>query len=188
MLERPAAIRAILAAIDERDFLVCGLGYLSRELYAQTETMRGRCLYCMGSMGSVGPIALGVSLAQPTVRVLALEGDGSLLMNLGSLATLLRYGSSRVRLIVFDNKSYESTGGQRSQPDGFELERVCAAAGLRTWVAQTEAQLKEFLSDPEGQVLVVKTAPGSGAPRITQPPAAIAAAFQLELQDRAAEH
>ena len=74
-LQRSAAIESILAAMNDRDFLVSALGYLSRELYAKTEKIRGRCLYCMGSMGSVTPIALGVALAQPTVRVLAIEGD-----------------------------------------------------------------------------------------------------------------
>lgn len=181
-LQRSAAIESILAAMNDRDFLVSALGYLSRELYAKTEKIRGRCLYCMGSMGSVTPIALGVSLAQPTVRVLAIEGDGSLLMNLGTLATLRRYGSSQIRLIVFDNGSYESTGGQVCQPPGFELERVCTAAGLQTSVARNEMRILEFLADPEARVLIIKTSLGEKPPpRIEEPPAAIASAFHLEL-------
>ncbi len=182
MISRAKAITAVLGAMDERDFIVCALGYLSRELYAQTASIRGRCLYCMGSMGSVTPTALGVSLANPGVRVLALEGDGSLLMNLGALATLRRYGSALTRLIVFDNGRYESTGGQPCQPEGFELERVCDAAGLLTTVARTEVQIAGFLADPEARVLVIKTALGGRPPRITQSPTAIALAFACELR------
>jgi TPP-dependent trihydroxycyclohexane-1,2-dione (THcHDO) dehydratase len=144
--------------------------------------MRGRCFYCMGSMGSVAPVAVGISLARPTIRVLALEGDGSLLMNLGTLATLRRYGSSHIRLIIFDNGCYESTGGQVCQPEGFELERVCSSAGLATSVASTEGQIVDFLADAEARVLVVKTALGGRPARILQSPAAIASAFTRELE------
>jgi thiamine pyrophosphate-dependent acetolactate synthase large subunit-like protein len=177
MLDRGAALATIVESLRDRDFVVCGLGYLSRDLYARTAAVRDRCLYCMGSMGSVVPTALGVSLARPAVRVLALEGDGSLLMNLGSLVTLRRYGSGRVRLIVFDNNCYESTGGQPSQPAGFELADVCGAVGLATAIARDEAQIKEFLADTGVRALVVKTARGKASPRIPQEPASIAAAF-----------
>lgn len=181
MIQRGAAIDSILAAMGERDFLVSALGYLSRELYDRAHSMQRRCLYCMGSMGSVVPVALGISLARPDVRVLALEGDGSLLMNLGTLATLRRYGSPRVRALVFDNACYESAGGQPSQPEGFEIERVAAATGLITKVARTDEHIADFLDDAEAMVLVIKTAVGGRTGRIDQAPVQIAADFSAEL-------
>ena len=180
-MPRAAAIDAVLAAMQPGDFAVCALGYLSRDLFGRAGPKRARCVYCMGSMGSVAPFALGISLARPAARVLALEGDGSLLMNLGTLATLRRYGSPHVRLLVFDNGCYESTGGQPSQPEGFRLERICAATGLATRVATEAGHIGDFLADTEARVLVIKTAIGGKTPRIDQPPEHIAAAFAREL-------
>ena len=170
--------------MDANDFAVCGLGYLSREFYARSERIRDRCLYCMGSMGSVVPISLGVSLAKPHVRVLAIEGDGSLLMNLGTLSTLRRYGSPRVRLLVMDNGCYESTGGQPSQAEGFYLESICAAADLHTTIARGTSEIETFLSNPQARVLIIKTACGGKAPRIDEPPSNIAARFARQLRQR----
>lgn len=181
MIARAAAIDSVVASMGPNDFAVCALGYLSRELYSRAELVRERCLFCMGSMGSVTPVALGIMLARPAARVLALEGDGSLLMNLGTLATLRRYGSPRVRLLVFDNGCYESTGGQPSQPEGFELARICAASGLETRIATEAGEIAEFLADARARVLVIKTALGGKAGRIDQPPQRIAAAFAAQL-------
>lgn len=177
MISRAEAIDHLQSAMSERDFVVSSLGYLSRELYARSAAFRERCFYCMGSMGSVVPISLGISLARPSVRVLALEGDGSLLMNLGSLATLRRYGSARVRLLLFDNRCYESTGGQPSQADGLEIERICEGVGLNTSVATEGRHVRDFLDQSDSNVLVIKVATGGKASRISDSPQHIAQRF-----------
>lgn len=184
MLTRGDALETLLRCRGEADFVVAGLGHLCRDLYARSGADRDRGLYCMGSMGSVTPVALGLSLARPDIRFLAVEGDGSLLMNLGALVTLRRYGSSRVRLMVFDNGTYETTGGQASQPDGFALEAVCASVGLATSVARTDTDIADFLAS-EDAVLVVKTSRSQRTPpRIDQSPTEIAAAFRTRIADR----
>jgi thiamine pyrophosphate-dependent acetolactate synthase large subunit-like protein len=186
MISRAAATECILRAMGANDFVVCGLGYLSREFYARSERVRDRCLYCMGSMGSVVPVSLGISLARPSVRVLAVEGDGSLLMNLGTLSTLRRYGSPRVRLLVFDNGCYESTGGQPSQAEGFRLERMCAAADLYTTIATETSEIETFLGNPQAIVLIIKVARGGKTRRIDETPEYIAARFARSLRQSAA--
>ena len=137
--------------------------------------------------GSVVPFALGISLARPTVHVFAIEGDGSLLMNLGGPVTLRRYSRGRITLIVFDNRRYESTGGQSSQPDGFNIEDICSATGLPTYVATEAQHIEEFLqmreaSSESAAVLIVKVALTPPGGRAEEEPRVIAERFSKWLR------
>lgn len=71
-----------------------------------------RNLVLLGSMGSASAIGLGIALAQPHERVLVLDGDGSLLMQLGSLVTIAGEHPANLRHVVFENRTYETSGGQ----------------------------------------------------------------------------
>lgn len=184
-MNRKIAIEHVVQNLAPRDLLVSALGFISRDLYSMTSSLRERCFYCMGSMGSVTPLALGISLAQPEARVFALEGDGSLLMNLGALVTLRRYGSRRIRLILVDNGCYESTGGQPSQPGDFALENVCRAVGLPTQVAEQPEQVFSFVHSLDGespQILVMKVTLTPPSPRIAEEPAEISSRFGQHLK------
>ena len=66
----------------------------------------------LGSMGLAVPIGLGVALAQPQRKVIALEGDGSILMQLGSLATVAARKQKNLAIVIMDNGAYQITGGQ----------------------------------------------------------------------------
>lgn len=187
MLPRTEALRQIVGRLDGGSCVVSPLGYVTRELFSMTTELRERCFYCMGSMGSVIPLALGLSLARPSVHVFAIEGDGSLLMNLGALVTLRRYGRGRVSLFVFDNRCYESTGGQPSQPEGFNVEDVCGAAGLPVYVATRARHVEEFFgmreaSSEPATVLVVKVALAPPAGRSDEEPRVIADRFSKWLR------
>lgn len=182
MLSRIEALSRIIRHVDSHSCVVSPLGYITRDLFTLTADLREQCFYCMGSMGSVIPLALGVSLARSSVHVFAIEGDGSLLMNLGALVTLRRYSRGRITLFVFDNRCYESTGGQPSQPEGLRIEDVCTATGLRTHVATEAHQIEEFLrmreaSSEPAVVLVVKVALASPAGRAEEEPGVIADRF-----------
>jgi thiamine pyrophosphate-dependent acetolactate synthase large subunit-like protein len=180
-LSRLAVARRIVELLDEDDCLVSALGFISRDVYGLTAFMRARCFYCLGAMGSVVPLVVGISSAQPSIRVFGLEGDGSLLMNLGVLATLRRYGSNKMRLVVFDNGCYESTGGQPSQPEEFRLEDICRAAGLPTEVAADLEQVEAFVHSSaargKSDVLVVKVARTPPSSRVDEEPMIIAKRF-----------
>ncbi|HVT59436.1 MAG TPA: thiamine pyrophosphate-dependent enzyme [Thermoanaerobaculia bacterium] len=190
LLGRREALEGILSALGDDDCIVSALGFISRDLFALTGDRRQRCFYCMGSMGSVLPLALGIALAKPRLRIFGLEGDGSLLMNLGGLATAVRYGSANLNLIVFDNRQYESSGGQASQPEGFEIAAVCRAAGLDTRVATCPGEVGAALAAMAGAsrqgpaVLVAKVAAGPPQARVSDPPRLIAARFSAYLASR----
>ena len=178
-LDRGEVLRRIVDHLGDDTCLISPLGYITRDLFSLTAELREQCFYCMGSMGSVVPLALGVSLSSPAKRVFAIEGDGSLLMNLGALVTLRRYGKGNVLLFVFDNRCYESTGGQPSQPDGFNIEDVCRAAGLETLVATDANQIEQFFQLTPGSpaVLVIKVALAPPTKRVDEEPKVIADRF-----------
>jgi phosphonopyruvate decarboxylase len=160
---------------------------VTRDLFSLTEELRERCFYCMGSMGSIVPLALGISRSQPEVHVCAIEGDGSLLMNLGALVTLRRYAQGAISLFVFDNGCYESTGGQPSQPDNFKMEDVCRATGLATRVATDEQGIDDFFRSRETfpkrvAVLVVKVTVAPPCARVNEEPEVIAKRFSSWLR------
>jgi thiamine pyrophosphate-dependent acetolactate synthase large subunit-like protein len=178
-LDRGEVLRRIVDHLGDDVCLISPLGYITRDLFSLTAERREQCFYCMGSMGSVVPLALGVSLSSPAKRVFAIEGDGSLLMNLGALVTLRRYGKGNVLLFVFDNGCYESTGGQPSQPEGFNIEDVCRAAGLETSVATNTHELEQFfqLTPDSPAILVIKVALAPPTARVDEEPKLIADRF-----------
>jgi len=180
-MERGEALKKIVDHLHADVCLISPLGYITRDLFSLTPNLRERCFYCMGSMGSVVPLALGVSLARPFVKVFAIEGDGSLLMNLGSLVTLRRYARGNISLFVFDNRCYESTGGQPSQPNGFNIEDVCRATGLITYAATQPRQIENFFERREtfttSSVLVVKVDLSPPTQRVDEAPELISDRF-----------
>ncbi len=179
---RRAVIEALLGELSDDDCVISALGYISRDLFAASHGCRERCFYCMGSMGSVIPLSLGVSLARPSVRVVAFEGDGSCLMNLGALVTVARYRPHNLSIVLFDNRRYESSGGQVSQPDGLRIEDLSAACGLSTRIAESTVEVvssfREMRREPAGSpVLVAKVALGAPALRIGEAPELISRRF-----------
>lgn len=187
MLLRHQAIEALVSAVDETTGIVSALGFISRDLFALGPQIRQRSFFCMGSMGSVIPFSLGVTLAVSDRRILALEGDGSLLMNAGSLVSVLRYGGPNLGIVLFDNGIYESTGGQPSQPPTFLLEQFCAGVGLATAVAHTAKQVEDWVRrvwpQCEGPpVLVIKTTADVPSPRIPSELSEITSQFSAWLR------
>ena len=106
----------------------------------------------IGCMGAATPIGLGLALAQPQRRVLVCEGDGSLLMNLGVLATVAAQGLANLVILVMDNGAYVTTGGQPVPGAGkVDLVAVARGAGIpRTYSFRDRAhfagQLGRLLS------------------------------------------
>jgi len=89
-------------------------------------------------MGLAVPIALGVALAQPQRRVFALEGDGSILMQLGSLATVAARAQKNLAIVIMDNGTYQITGGQQTLTEqGADIVAIARGAGLgqSAWAA-----------------------------------------------------
>src|SRR5579863_8098982 len=100
----------LIAKLKQEEAVIGGIGNTNFDLWAAGH--RPQNFYMLGSMGLALPIALGVALAQPERRVFALEGDGSLLMQLGCLSTIATLKPKNLSMIVMDNGIYQITGAQ----------------------------------------------------------------------------
>ena len=141
VLDRRQAVPALIAR--HQDFLiVTGLAGTSRDIAALTDD--GAHTYTMaGAMGGASMIGLGLVLARPDKRVLVVTGDGELLMNVGSLATIAVLNPPNLSIVCVDNGHYGETGYQRSHTSlGVDLERIAAASGIKRTVAiEQESEL-----------------------------------------------
>src|SRR5215475_10294256 len=99
--------RRMVARLKHDEAVIGGIGYTNFDLWAAGR--RPQNFYMLGSMGLTVPIALGVVLAQPERRVIALEGDGSILMQLGCLATVANLAPKNLVIVVWDNGMYQIT-------------------------------------------------------------------------------
>lgn len=163
------------AAKEQGALLISNIGFPSRELYAMRD--RDENFYMLGSMGLASSIGLGLALAQQK-RVLVLDGDGSVLMNLGTLATIAHHAPENYLLIILDNCCYGSTGSQPTcTHSGSDLAKMAMAAGVEEAKSiSTPAELRAALHS-DG-VLVVKVEPGNAdVPIIDLPPESIIERF-----------
>jgi thiamine pyrophosphate-dependent acetolactate synthase large subunit-like protein len=121
------ATRRLVAALGDEP-IVASLGHPAYDLYAAKD--RPANFYTWGSMGLASSVGLGLALARPDLRVFVVDGDGSLLMNLGSLATIGWTRPANLVLIVWDNGEYGTTGGQpAATAHGADLAAAARAMG-----------------------------------------------------------
>src|SRR5262245_3708280 len=110
VMNRADLTRRLVARLRHDEAVIGGIGNTNFDLWVAGQ--RPQNFYMLGSMGLAFPIALGVAIAQPKRRVIALEGDGSLLMQLGCLSTIASLAPKNLTLILMDNGIYQITGGQ----------------------------------------------------------------------------
>src|SRR5580765_7041264 len=127
---------AILAPrIPEGTVCIHANGFIGRAGHAARDRLE--CFYMIGSMGLGASIGLGIALVQPRRRVLVLDGDGNVLMNLGTLATIAAKRPANLLHVCFDNSAHASTGAQPTISDRVRLDEIARAAGYRS-VARVE--------------------------------------------------
>src|SRR5437870_1056870 len=119
--------------------IVASLGHPTYDLFAAAD--RPRNFYTWGSMGLASSIGLGIALARPDLRAFVLDGDGSLLMNLGSLATIGLLRPDNLVVVVMDNEEYATTGGQQT-PTAHGADLAAAATAVQQVVAQESSGLQ----------------------------------------------
>src|ERR1700678_1781919 len=125
---RQEALRQVVAQTPvDATAVLASTGFCGRELYALGD--RPNQLYMVGSMGCVVPLALGLALARPDLRVLALDGDGAALMRLGAFATVGAYGPANLLHLLLDNGAHDSTGGQATVSPQLSFAHIAAACG-----------------------------------------------------------
>jgi sulfopyruvate decarboxylase subunit beta len=139
--------------------VVSNLGPTSDELWHAGH--RDRNFYSYGSMGLCSSIALGMALSTDE-KVISLDGDGSLLMNLGTIATIGREKPANLIVVAWDNEQWAQTGNQPSHTAfGTDLEQVARACGIdRTATVRDEEELadvfREALSEDGPWFIVAK--------------------------------
>ena len=180
----------LVARLKKEEAVVGGIGNTNFDLWAAGH--RPQNFYMLGSMGLAFPIALGVALAQPERRVFALEGDGSLLMQLGCLSTIATLAPKNLCMVVMDNGIYQITGAQPT-PAAAATDLIAVAIGCgltnSSWAADEddfERLIDESLSASEPMLIGVRIddKPGTGATR--RDPVQIRERFMLGLGVREA--
>src|SRR3954466_13732732 len=128
-LNRADLTKRLVAKLKHDEAVVAGIGNTNWDLYGAGH--RPQNFYMLGSMGLAAPIALGVAMAQPERGVIALEGDGSILMSLGCLTTIANLKPRNLTVIIWDNGLYQITGKQATATGGVtDIVAVARAAGI----------------------------------------------------------
>jgi thiamine pyrophosphate-dependent acetolactate synthase large subunit-like protein len=143
VLDRRQSVPALIQR--PQDFLiVAGLAGTAQELSAMTQESPS-VFGLGGAMGAALPMALGLALAKPERRVLAVTGDGELLMNLGALATIALQNPPNLAIICVDNGHYGETGNQESHTGlGVRLDTIANGAGIPVvFTINTDADIAE---------------------------------------------
>lgn len=184
VLNRTALTKQLVGKLTHDEAVVAGIGNTNFDLWAAGH--RKQNFYMLGSMGLACPIALGVALAQPARGVIALEGDGSILMGLGCLTTIANVRPKNLTIVIMDNRLYQITGKQPTATDGVsDIVAIARGAGLEaTWIADA-AHFDELIDrrfEHGGPVLYaarIDDAPGAG--KTVRDPALIRASFMRGL-------
>ena len=167
-LNRTELTKLLVQKLKHDEAVVAGIGNANFDLFAAGH--RPQNFYMLGSMGLACPIALGVALGQPERGVIALEGDGSILMGLGCLTTIANIKPRNLTVIIWDNGIYQITGKQPTATSGMtDIVAVARGAGISNceWV-RDEAHFDKLLDrrfDDGGPLLLaakIDDEPGKG--------------------------
>ena len=139
VMNRFTLTQRLVAKLEHEEAVVGGIGNTNFDLWAVGQ--RPQNFYMLGSMGLAIPIALGVAIAQPQRHIVALEGDGSLLMQLGCLTTIAALGQKNLTMVIMDNGIYQITGSQPTPAAGIaDFVAIARGAGIAkaAWAADEE--------------------------------------------------
>jgi len=184
-MKRCEAIEVIVQSLTGDELLVSSTGMISRELFANRDSPQN--FYMLGSMGLSSSVGLGLALCLPHKKIVVVEGDGSVLMNLGSLATIGHFAPRNLTQVVLDNEAYDSTGGQPTVSDTIKLEEVARAAGYRlTERASSAGELRDALKRSFGHgpaFVLMKVGKGSieGIGRVLHSPKELKTRFRTSV-------
>ena len=162
-MSREEAIQAVASALGENDCIVSTTGMISRELFEYRAALgqgHERDFLTVGSMGHASQIALGIALAQPDRRVWCFDGDGAVIMHMGSMAIVASKAPKNFVHVVFNNGAHDSVGGQPTVGLKIELPAVAKAVGYpQTYSVSTKKELEIVLSSVTNNPSSVTDAP-----------------------------
>lgn len=140
---RRAAIEVVAKSLSGSDIAVSANGFISRDLHEACD--RSANFYMIGSMGLASSIGLGLAIKNPHKRIYVFDGDGNILMNLGSLVTIGSLRPKNLVHVVFDNSAHESTGGQPTNSAAVKIDALAKAANYRVFKTDSERILESIL-------------------------------------------
>ncbi|QUH06001.1 phosphonopyruvate decarboxylase [Saccharopolyspora erythraea] len=187
-----AEVVRLVSKLADGDPVVATTGYTGRELFGIDDQPRN--FYMQGSMGHASSIALGVAMAEPERTVVVLDGDGAVLMHMGTLSSISDQAPANLVHVVLDNGIHESTGGQRTTSTATRIEEVAVAAGYRTAhrchsLDEVRTRFEEARRAPGPHLVLIPTKRRTGAvpPRATNThtPEAIRDRFSAALRKAA---
>ncbi|MGH6741418.1 MAG: thiamine pyrophosphate-dependent enzyme [Bradyrhizobium sp.] len=174
----------LVAKLQNEEAVIGGIGNTNFDLWASGQ--RPQNFYMLGSMGLAVPIALGVAVAQPKRHVVALDGDGSLLMQLGCLATVAARAPKNLTIVVWDNGISQITGGQKTASPTADLVEIARASGIvkSTWADDEDDFDRLFaaaLKDGGPSLIAARIDDKPGVGATDRDPVQIRARFMLGL-------
>ena len=188
VMSRLDLTRRLVALLKRDEAVIGGIGNANFDLWETGQ--RPQNFYMLGSMGLTIPIALGVAIAQPRRHVVALEGDGSLLMQLGCLSTMAVQAPKNLTMVVWDNGIYQITGSQpTASKSTADIVAIARGAGLANsaWAAD-EGEFEKLMAralDGGGPTLIAARIDGEpGVGKTERDPIAIRANFMRGIAAR----
>ena len=162
-MSREEAIQTVASALGENDCIVSTTGMISRELFEYRAALgqsHERDFLTVGSMGHASQIALGIALAQPDRRVWCFDGDGAVIMHMGSMAIVASKAPKNYIHVVFNNGAHDSVGGQPTVGLKIDLPAIAKAVGYpQTYSVSTKKELEIVLSSVTNNPSSVTDAP-----------------------------
>jgi thiamine pyrophosphate-dependent acetolactate synthase large subunit-like protein len=185
VFSRTELTKRLVAKLKHEEAVVAGIGNTNFDLFAAGH--RPQNFYMLASMGLAVPIALGVAIAQPERGVIALEGDGSILMSLGCLTTVATVRPRNLTIVIMDNGLYQITGRQATATgNSTDIVAVAKGVGLANsqWV-RDDKHFDELISrrfeDGGPVLLAVKIDDRPGAAQTPRDPVLIRQRFMKGL-------
>ena len=179
-------MKQILPLIEDQ-FVVCNIGLPSQELYQLSDQPTN--FYMLGTMGLASSIGLGLALVQKK-KIIAIDGDGSILTNLGTLSTIANNVANNFILLIIDNGSYGSTGDQLTYAGKkTSLKEIAVACGcenvLECQAEETAGVLKLALENDKMTIIVSKCESGNvKVPVVELDPVIIRHRFMTKLKNK----
>jgi len=160
-LLREEAINLIINEIKKESIIISTTGKTSRELFEQRKihNQENNDFLTVGSMGCSSAIALEIAMQKPSKEIYCFDGDGAMIMQMGTFATIGKNSPKNFKHFLFDNNSYDSTGGQKTNSDSLDFEKIALACGYK--YAKTIFNKKELVNElkkienVQGPVLMV---------------------------------
>ena len=176
---RKEAINIVAGKIGNQP-IISANGFISRDLFEVCD--KNSNFYMIGSMGLASSIGLGLALQNPKKTIYVFDGDGNILMNLGSLTTISKLKPKNFIHIIFDNSSHESTGGQPTSTNKISIDAIAKAVNFKVFRCNSKKNLDETfkkIKNITGPIIILmkisKSEKISG--RISLPPKKIKSRF-----------